>query len=83
MFTKSVDEHEKRIPLILDRVDCRRHGVPKGIPCFHIASSSLRFFGYLPGICGKRIKAAGYDGKISPTSLQLKASSGRSARNKR
>jgi len=67
----------KHIQHISDSTECKKHKAPSGIPCFHIKHGSS--FGYSAGVCGKRIKSAGFIGKISPTAMQ-KAAVGRSKR---
>ena len=61
---KNDDTHY--IPIILDRESCNKHGVPRGIPCYHIHLSGG---GIAPGVCGKRVKRAGFNSQISPQSL--------------
>lgn len=56
------------IPTVLDRQECTKHGVPKGVPCLHIPAKR----GYLPAVCNKRAKAAGFNAKINNHSLRIK-----------
>lgn len=60
-------EGHARIPEIIDRVNCPKHNVEKGIPCFHIRAGT-RPFGYLPAICNRRAERAGF---LIPTVEQL------------
>jgi len=58
-------ENPKFIPIVLDSVGCKKHNAIIGVPCFHIP----KMFGYNAGVCGKRIKASGFVGKVSPDAL--------------
>jgi len=68
----------KHISRVMDEHSCGRHRAPIGVPCYHITPGSSDSFGYLAGVCGFRIKKAGYNGKISATSMRLKTPGGRS-----
>lgn len=61
----------KHINNIIQNHTCGRHAKDAGVPCYTLFNS----FGKLNGVCGKRIFKAGYNGKISLTSMQLKKSS--------
>lgn len=62
----------KHIERIISVTNCRRHGVLKGFACFHVEPSNVRMETSLLGVCGPRIKRAGYNGEIDPASIQLK-----------
>lgn len=53
---------------VLERVDCRKHKVPTGVPCFHIYKTTG---GYFPAVCNKRAVRAGFNAPIRPESLRL------------
>ena len=57
---------------IISRTTCKRHRGPIGTACFYV------FYGSKNGeageaVCGERIKAAGFNGQIKPSSLRQKA----------
>lgn len=60
-----------RIPIVMDRDECGRHGAPLGIPCFHVPKSSGN--GYYAGICNKRAKKAGFNSRVSPEAMRSKS----------
>lgn len=60
----------KHIVNIVDRVECKKHKRPPGIPCFLLRKSSGN--GYFPAICNKRAVLAGANGKISEPAYQVK-----------
>lgn len=47
---------------------CARHGADLGTPCWYLHISATKSLS--PAVCGSRIKAAGYNGKISEESLR-------------
>jgi hypothetical protein len=59
----------KHIASIIDRTRCDKHKAPNGEPCFHVDFGTRD--GYGTGVCNRRIKLAGFNGKISLTSVQL------------
>jgi hypothetical protein len=61
----------KHIDRIVNATLCMVHKVPIGIPCYHIQPGTTGHFGRLAGVCGKRIRKAGYNGRITDQSLQL------------
>jgi hypothetical protein len=70
-----IENSGKHVADILSRTECTKHKVPNGIPCWHIPIDG---FGYRAALCGKRIKLAGYAGKISAMSMQQKSSANKS-----
>lgn len=62
---------------------CETHNAPEGTACYELVPGSSSKKRALVGVCGARIKSAGYDGKINPTSLKAKASSSRARGSKR
>jgi hypothetical protein len=65
----------KHIERIMTATSCGKHKAGEGLPCY-IVNSGVTSNVYI-GVCGKRIKKAGFTGSISPTSLALKAPGGR------
>lgn len=63
------------IPAIVNSVDCAIHGVREGEACYLVPVEGPK--PYLSGVCGKRIRKAGYNGKISPMALQMNRPGGR------
>lgn len=63
----------KHIGYILDLESCEKHQAPKGLPCYILVpgAGDTKNSEFLDGVCGSRIRKAGYNGKISPTSIQL------------
>lgn len=52
-------------------VKCAFHGAPQGEPCYILDNNSgLSENPFHFGICGSRITAAGFVGKISPESMR-------------
>lgn len=55
-------------------VSCGKHRVDRGIPCYTLPNNSgITEHPFHFGICGKRIRKAGFIGKISPQSMRVKA----------
>lgn len=48
--------------------ECKRHNVGRGEPCFVSYTGADEM---ISGVCGKRIKKAGFNGKIDPRSLSM------------
>jgi hypothetical protein len=60
---------------IVDQTSCDKHNATQGVPCFQVKYGSGFAKGeFGPGVCGSRIKKAGYNGKIDPSSLRQKPS---------
>jgi len=58
---------------IIERVECERHGVPQGVPCWSVPKNVSSGFGRYAAICGLRIREAGFNGKVSSLSMQSKS----------
>lgn len=72
---KRLDDNDgKHIDEIVDNVSCSLHNAEKGVPCFYIQYGVSKG-GLGPGICGPRIRKAGFNGEIQPGSLSQKARS--------
>jgi hypothetical protein len=67
----------RHITKIITTTICRKHKAGEGEPCFVIQPGSHYLRDGLLGICGGRVKRAGYNGHINPLSLRLKTSGGR------
>lgn len=61
----------RKIDIVLERTDCKKHKAQTGESCFKVYSGS-HDRAMLKSVCGKRIHDAGFRGKISQTSKQLK-----------
>jgi hypothetical protein len=57
---------ELYIPTVLERTSCKNHDVPEGVPCFHIGNDES---GYNAAVCNKRALRAGFNARISKSSL--------------
>lgn len=73
MAANDMNNNGKHIWSVMDRSSCKRHTADQGDPCFIIFGSEKM----LSGVCGRRIKRAGFVGKVSPTSMSLKTNGGR------
>lgn len=76
-----LDNTGKHIQSIISRVECKKHRVPEGIPCYHLRLDSVE--GYGAGVCGPRIKLAGFVGQISAMSLRKTETRGRGGQPRR
>lgn len=56
---------------------CGHHKKGHGEPCYTLVPNTASLTYILRGVCGKRIKKAGFVGKISASSLRLSAPGGR------
>ena len=61
---------DRRLSDVFDRVECKKHGAIKGLPCWLIMKGSG--FGYFAAACNSRLRKAGMAGRISPQALNLK-----------
>lgn len=57
----------KHIETVIFHGACKKHQVDRGEPCYTNISGTEEL---LVGVCGKRIKAAGFNGKISDAALR-------------
>lgn len=64
-----IENDGKHIADITSRTICPRHRRGEGEACWDIPLDS----GYKAAVCGKRIKNAGFIGKISPGSMRQKS----------
>lgn len=74
MAKRLEDNDGKHIDEIVDNVACSIHSAEKGVPCFEVHYGVAKG-GRGPGICGPRIRKAGFNGEIQPSSLSQKAKS--------
>lgn len=59
----------QHIDEVIDRVHCNYHEAPIGRACWYVRYDNGVEEG--PAVCGERIRAAGFNGKIQPSSLRL------------
>jgi hypothetical protein len=71
---RHVDNDGIHVAKIMGQTACPKHGADKQMPCWFVYSDSNS--NRLPALCGARIRKAGYNGAISPTSNQSNKSSG-------
>lgn len=67
-----LDNDGRHIASILERTTCKKHGAQEGAPCWNVRTGSANWSGFLAAICGARVKRAGFNGKVDPSSLRLK-----------
>lgn len=72
---KTYDNSGKHIDDIIGRTVCLRHHGEKGIACFYIFYNT-RNGEAGPAICNDRVKLAGFNGKIQPSSLRQRTKEG-------
>lgn len=72
MNKKILQNDGLHISRILETTTCNKHEKSLGLgePCFLIIPGSKKDAPALLGACGARIKRAGFNGTISPTSFQ-------------
>lgn len=64
----------KHLHGVISRTSCGKHKVSEGIPCYTMPNNSaLSSNPFHYGICGVRIRKAGFVGKISAESMRRKA----------
>lgn len=61
----------RHIHTVVERTACKRHKVSVGMPCWAVVPNTVQN-SVAPAVCGPRILAAGYVGRISETSVQSK-----------
>lgn len=66
----------KHIRAIVTTTTCKKHKADEGTPCYVVHPGTGKVENGLLGVCGARIKRAGYNGTISETSFQTKRPSG-------
>jgi hypothetical protein len=52
-FLEEKPDLTRKIDDIMNRVACKKHNVPQGVPCFHIPRNRP---GYYAGLCGTRVR---------------------------
>lgn len=70
-----------RIEQVVNSTICTKHNKDATYPCWTIETDIVERSGRVRqayGICGRRVAAAGFNGKISAQSMQQKTSGGRS-----
>lgn len=65
-----LDNDGKHISAIIDQTHCEKHGASTGMACYVVTPDGNTGSRDLLGVCGARVKRAGYNGKISETSFQ-------------
>lgn len=65
----------KHIDEIIDKTVCDKHNGTKGVACFYVFSNK-KSDDPRPAVCDDRVKAAGFNGKIQPSSLRQKSRDG-------
>lgn len=70
------DNDGKHIDDIVNETVCDRHNSERGVACWYVFWSS-RHEELGPAICNDRIRSAGYNGDIQPSSLKQRAKSGK------
>lgn len=72
---KNYDNSGKHIDDIIGRTDCSKHHANAGLACFYVFYNTRKGESG-PAICNDRVRAAGFNGKIQPSSLRQKAKDG-------
>jgi hypothetical protein len=70
---EQIENHGKHLHRAIDTTSCGVHKVPTGVPCWHMIKNVEGGEGFYGAICGKRIRKAGFIGKISASSMRVKA----------
>lgn len=71
MTATHIENTGRHLHSAINSVRCGAHGVPVGVPCYTLDNTSgLSEHPFHYGICGQRIRSAGYVGKISPESMR-------------
>ena len=60
----------RRIERIVEGTSCGKHSASVGIPCWAVDGGTPGNF--VVGVCGSRIREAGFNGKISPAAIRRK-----------
>lgn len=69
MNKKLLENTGRHMDRIVMNTSCKKHGADEGMPCYAIFPDT-NSVAMLSGACGARIKRAGFNGKITPTSFQ-------------
>ena len=70
---EQIENHGKHLHRAIATTSCGVHKVPTGVPCWHMIKNVEGAEGFYGAICGKRIRKAGFIGKISASSMRVKA----------
>jgi hypothetical protein len=76
MGKQFVHNDGKHIHFVMTTTSCKKHSAVTGDPCYIVNSGTGSPATELLGVCGVRIKRAGFNGKISETSFQTRRPSG-------
>jgi hypothetical protein len=69
-----IENAGKHLHGAISTTSCGKHSVEEGVPCYTLPNNSgLSTNPFHYGICGVRIRKAGFVGKISPESMRRKA----------
>lgn len=68
----TIDNQGQHLHRTIGNTTCGDHKADIGAPCW-VLPSNRSFGSFYYAICGKRIKKAGFIGKISPESIRTKA----------
>lgn len=63
-----IDNDGRHIKKVILSTSCKKHDAANGQPCYVIPND---LWVYYHGVCGSRIKKAGYNGTITEKSLSL------------
>lgn len=63
-----IDNDGRHIMRVITSTECRKHGATPGHACYMIPNDLWEWY---RGVCGARIKKAGFNGKITEKSLSL------------
>ena len=69
-FTPVAENDGLHIESIVNAGPCKKHAVPEGVACYQVPKSNTS--GYYTGVCGQRIKKAGFNGFVSDLSLSIR-----------
>ena len=69
----SMENDGRHLVTAMERASCKKHGAPKGVPCWTLPRNVAGGFGRYAAICNTRIRRAGYNGQISPSSMRRSA----------
>jgi hypothetical protein len=70
---EQIENHGQHLHRAIEKTSCDRHNAPTGVPCWHMPKQAEGTEGYYASICGKRIRKAGFIGKISASSMRVRA----------
>lgn len=70
---EQIENNGKHLYRAIDNTSCGVHKAPAGVPCWAMQKQAEGTEGYYGAICGKRIRKAGFVGKISASSMRVRA----------